>query len=93
MMEYFEITLILLIVLYIVLNVYLSYKLIGADFLEFNQKAFQLIIIWFIPYLGFFMVYYVLIDDFNEPKRDNKANDNSTDYERYESTGASSESH
>ena len=63
-------------------NAYTNYKLIKSDYYEKQQKIYQSLIIWLIPFIGMIIVLTLLKEDDKITK--NQTNKNNKDAKSYE---------
>ena len=70
--------LIIAIVVLIIINIYVSFRLLKCDSLEVFQKGAQTIVIWLIPIIGAIIIYSFVssYDKPNPPRNPNDGQDN-----------------
>jgi ACR3 family arsenite efflux pump ArsB len=81
--------LVYLILVLIIGNLYVTYKLLRSEYYEKQQKIYQFLIIWLLPFIGMIVVLMFLSEDDKITKRQNNSN-NDNNY--YESGGFSGDS-
>lgn len=78
----------ILVLLAVILNIFIIYRLAMSNSFDKKQKVYQIILVFVLPFIGAFIVWYFLRDD-NKYKENFHGNTN-TDDSKFYSGGSSS---
>ena len=64
----FDLYLVGFLVVFLGCNIFLTYKVLQSKSLERKEKIYKLLLMWCIPYFGFFLVFYSINNQTNNKK-------------------------